>query len=48
MKNQEEFLFQKQRSSNDGKTQKKNSFHFSDISWEIEGEKVCIIKIKFN
>ena len=40
MKNQEEFL---QRSSFDGKNQRKNSLHFNE-SWEVEGEKVCLIK----
>ena len=42
--NQEEFLLQQQRFSNEGKNKHKNSFHFNDISWEVEGEKVCIIK----
>ena len=41
MKNQEEFLLQKQRSLGDGKPQKNASFHFGDVTWEIDGEKVC-------
>lgn len=42
MKNQEEFLMQQQRLSNDGKTPKRNSFHTNsgDLSWEKDGEKV--------
>ena len=39
MKNQEDFLLQNQRLSTDGRT-KKNSFHFNDISWEVDGQKV--------
>lgn len=40
MKNQEEFLLQQQRLSTDGKIQRKNSFHFNDLSWEEDGQKV--------
>ena len=39
MKNQEDFLLQQQRLS-DGKNQRKNSFHFNDVNWEVEGKKV--------
>ena len=39
MKNKEDFLLQHQRLSTDGRT-KKNSFHFNDISWEVDGQKV--------
>jgi hypothetical protein len=45
MKNQEDFLFLQQRSGNEGKPQKRNSFHFNDFSWEVEGEKVRKNKI---
>ena len=45
MKTQEEFLLQQQRLSNDGKNQRKNSFHFNDLSWEEEGQKVSKLKI---
>ena len=43
MKNQEEFLLQ-QRLSNEGKIIKKNSFHFTDYSWEKDGTEVGLKK----
>ena len=44
MKTQEEFLLQQHRLSIDGKNQRKNSFHFNDLNWEEDGQKVSYFR----
>ncbi len=46
MKNQEDFLLQQQGIA-EGKNQRKNSFHFNDLNWDVEGRKVSIQRFKY-